>query len=111
MKKTSSAPYPPPDPEAKPSRKYVEEARFEFMNGVEAFQIGAFAEAVRAFERAYALVPNARVLRNIGMALLESGDTEKACATLELYALYEPNARRDDLPTSQCPNLEALPAP
>lgn len=108
MKKASSAPYPPPDPEAKPSKRYMEEARFEFMNGVEAFQIGAFAEAVRAFERAYALVPNARVLRNIGMALLESGDTEKACATLELYATSDTEARMDSLPTDKCPNLETL---
>jgi tetratricopeptide (TPR) repeat protein len=111
MKHANTAPYPPPDPDAKPSRADMEQARREFSDGVRAFENGQFQEAVRDFEKAYALVPNAKVLHNIGMALLESGEIDRACATLELYARYGDDVRTAALPTTQCPNLETLPAP
>lgn len=105
QKKQHEAPYPPPDPNYKAPPADMEQARSRFRDGIQSFDEGDYQGALRSFEEAYRLVPNAKVLRNIGTTLLQIGDIERACATFEIMLRADPQARREGIPSEKCPNL------
>lgn len=99
---TSATPGPSATPEA------LERARQAFQRGVQAFEDGRHADARRAFEEAYAAVPNHRVLYNLGQVLLIEGRTAQGCETLQRYLdESDPATRARHLPQllKACPAL------
>ncbi|MFO0615132.1 MAG: hypothetical protein U0414_21250 [Polyangiaceae bacterium] len=102
MQRPADWPYPAPDEDKVESATDREHARALFREGLQSFEAGSYGDAVRSFEAAYALVPKAKVLRNIAMALLQSGDKEKACATFELYERYTPPTAKVEPAPPEC---------
>lgn len=79
----SSPPGPLPSPTV--SDEVKEEARQRFDRGVELFEEGDFRLALIEFERAYALIPDYRVLYNIAQVNLQLGRYAAARRALERY--------------------------
>jgi tetratricopeptide (TPR) repeat protein len=76
-------------------------AREHYQRGLEYYDAGEHARALREFERAYATSKNHRLLFNIGQILYEQHQLARARSTLDRY-LSEggpliPPARRDDV--------------
>jgi hypothetical protein len=61
------------------------EARDRFTAGLKLYEDGEFALALIEFERAYSLVPDHRVLYNIGQVNIQLGRYSRAVRTLERY--------------------------
>ncbi|MGC4066962.1 MAG: tetratricopeptide repeat protein [Polyangiaceae bacterium] len=61
------------------------EARDRFAAGLKLYEDGEFALALIEFERAYSLVPDHRVLYNIGQVNIQLGRYSRAVRTLERY--------------------------
>lgn len=64
----------------------TDQAQQHYDEGVELFRTERFEEAARAFERAYALVPESSLLYNISFAWEQAGELERALQYLERYA-------------------------
>jgi tetratricopeptide (TPR) repeat protein len=80
------APAAPQQPAATdPSAAAKEEARQRFDQGLALFEDGDFRLALIEFERAYALVPDYRVLYNIAQVNIQLGRYAKARSALEEY--------------------------
>lgn len=73
-----------PDPSA-PSPAAVTEAGQRYDRGLKLYSEGDFRLAVIEFERAHELVPDHRVLYNIGQVRIQLGDYAKARIALERY--------------------------
>src|SRR5687767_4248553 len=71
--KTSKA-----DRTAKVSPRQKKQAQAHFAKAQDYFTFGAFDEAVREYEKAYALLPLPDFLFNIGQVYLTRGDRERA---------------------------------
>jgi hypothetical protein len=70
---------------AQPSPEAVKEAGQRYERGLELYSEGDYGLAVIEFERAYELVPNYRVLYNIGQVRIQLGRYAKAKKALEEY--------------------------
>lgn len=77
---------PKPDPAAKPPDAAAkQEARRRFEHGTQLYSDGEYSVALAEFERAYALVPDYRVLYNIGQVSIQLGQYARALVTLKEY--------------------------
>jgi hypothetical protein len=72
-------------PAAQPSEEAVKEAGKRYETGLGMYAEGEFKLAVIEFERAYTLVPDYRVLYNIGQVRIQLGDYARARQVLEQY--------------------------
>ena len=70
---------------AEPSPEAVKEAAQRYERGLELYSEGDYGLAVIEFERAYELVPNYRVLYNIGQVRIQLGRYARAKKALEEY--------------------------
>ncbi len=70
---------------AEPSPEAVKEAAQRYERGLELYSEGDYGLAVIEFERAYELVPNYKVLYNIGQVRIQLGRYAKAKKALEEY--------------------------
>jgi hypothetical protein len=70
---------------AQPSPEATKEAGQRYERGLELYSEGDYGLAVIEFERAYELVPNYRVLYNIGQVRIQLGRYAKAKKALEEY--------------------------
>src|SRR5688572_15459659 len=87
---TPSAPQPQPAPPAAapaapPSPEVLLEAKQRFDRGFELYEEGEYPLALIEFNRAYELVPNYRVLYNIGQVCIQLGQYANARRALEEY--------------------------
>jgi tetratricopeptide (TPR) repeat protein len=74
-----------PSPKAEPSPEAVAEAGQRYDRGLKLYSEGEYRLAVIEFERTYELVPNYRVLFNIGQVRIQLGDYARARLALERY--------------------------
>lgn len=89
-------------PGAAEDKARVEEARELAKRGIAAYDIGKYRKAIKMFERAHELAPDARLLFNIGKAYSMLGDS--ACDdALEYFRQY-----RKELRASGTPEPETL---
>lgn len=72
-------------PPAAPSPAAVEEAKQRFDRGLDLYTEGEYPLALIEFRRAYELVPNYRVLYNIGQVSIQLGQYANARRALEEY--------------------------
>ena len=95
----SSAAPPPVDAAtaAGPSPEVVTEAKSRFDRGLELYNEGEYPLALIEFTRAYELVPNYRVLYNIGQVGIQLGQYANARRALE-EALQDRQKRRPPTP-------------
>jgi hypothetical protein len=87
-KAAASAPAAAPTPEpAKPAPDAAakKEARTRFERGTQLYGDGEYSLALADFERAYALVPDYRVLYNIAQVNIQLGQYARALVTLKEY--------------------------
>ncbi|MBK6516021.1 MAG: hypothetical protein IPM79_03800 [Polyangiaceae bacterium] len=99
---TSAAVGPKASPEA------LERAKEAFNRGVQAVQDGRYPDARKAFEEAYAAVPNHLVLYNLGQVQQMEGRQAEACQTFQRYLdQANPTTRAQHLPQllTKCPGL------
>jgi tetratricopeptide (TPR) repeat protein len=82
---SSSPPASEQPPAADPSAAAKDEARKRFDQGLSLFEDGDFRLALIEFERAYAVVPDYRVLYNIAQVNIQLGRYAKARSVLEEY--------------------------
>ncbi|RYZ08703.1 MAG: PEGA domain-containing protein [Myxococcales bacterium] len=85
---TPAGPTPPSgtaSPADKPSPAAVEEAGRRYDRGLKFYSEGDYRLAVIEFERTYELVPDYRVLYNIGQVRIQLGDYARARKALERY--------------------------
>lgn len=85
---TPAGPTPPSGtaaPDDKPSPAAVEEAGRRYDRGLKFYSEGDYRLAVIEFERTYELVPDYRVLYNIGQVRIQLGDYARARKALERY--------------------------
>lgn len=75
---------PAPSPEA-PSPEALQEAKQRFDRGFELYEEGEYPLALIEFNRAYELVPNYRVLYNIGQVCIQLGRYANARRALDEY--------------------------
>lgn len=88
-----------------PGNTGSESAREWFERGLRALDAGRFDDAIRAFERSYALRPSPVVTYNLGLALRGTGRLREAIAALERFVAQpttgtsaaQLNAVRDEL--------------
>jgi tetratricopeptide (TPR) repeat protein len=73
------------DSGAPPSAEVMLEAKQRFDRGFELYEEGEYPLALIEFNRAYELVPNYRVLYNIGQVCIQLGQYANARRTLEEY--------------------------
>jgi len=73
------------DSSAKPSPEAVAEAGQRYDRGLKLYSEGEYRLAVIEFERTYELVPDYRVLYNIGQVRIQLGDYARARVALERY--------------------------
>lgn len=71
--------------EQQPDERTVKEAGERYNRGLQLYTEGDYALAVIEFERAYSLVPDYRVLYNIGLVRLQLANYAKARRALEQY--------------------------
>src|SRR5688500_1477170 len=69
------------------------QAREAYAKGQALFREGSYAEAERAFEEAYRIVPNAVVLLSIAECEVRTEQYQRAIDTLEAYLREKPDAR------------------
>lgn len=81
-----------------------DQAQRFYDQGVELFRTAQFDAAARAFEQAYALVPEASLLYNISLAWEQAGELERALHALERYAADSPPADAEQV----APQIEGL---
>jgi len=72
-------------PDAQPSPEVLAEAKQRFDRGYELYEEGDYPLALIEFNRAYELVPNYRVLYNIGQVCIQLGKYADARRALEEY--------------------------
>jgi len=70
---------------ASPSPEQKEEAADRFRRGIRFYEGGDYGLALIEFERAYQLVPNFRVLYNVGQVSIQLGRFARARSALEQY--------------------------
>lgn len=75
----------PPAPGDQPSEAAIQEAGQRYDRGLKMYAEGDYALAVIEFERAYELVPDYRVLYNIGQVRIQLGNYARARRALEQY--------------------------
>jgi hypothetical protein len=84
-----------------PSESALAEAKVRFQRGVELYNEGNVGAAGTEFQRAYELVPNFRILYNLGQVALEQHDYAGAHDLFTRYlqegGAQVPQDRRDDL--------------
>jgi hypothetical protein len=80
-----AAPEAAPAAAAPPSQAVVEEAKQRFDRGLDLYTEGEYPLALIEFRRAYELVPNYRVLYNIGQVSIQLGQYANARRALEEY--------------------------
>ena len=85
-----------------PSAAAREEARQRFDQGLSLFEDGDFRLALIEIERAYALVPDYRVLYNIAQVNIQLGRYAKARSALEEYV----EKAGDELPESRAAGVK-----
>jgi tetratricopeptide (TPR) repeat protein len=83
-------------------------ARSAFLAGRQAYDHGAFAEAVTLFESAYALSPRPELLFNIGRAADADGQSAHAIAVYTAYLEALPAAENRDFVLSRLEKMRAL---
>lgn len=93
---------------AKPSDVDLKEARVRYDRGLELYKEGEFALAVIEFERAYALVPDYRVLYNIGQVRIQLAQYARARRVLEQYLAEGGDRIAEDRKKSVQADLEML---
>lgn len=76
-----------------------DEATRHYEDGMRLFEGGEFQAAARAFEAAYALVPDAALLYNLALAWEEAGDLDQALDALRRYAETVPPEETEDVET------------
>jgi tetratricopeptide (TPR) repeat protein len=69
----------------KPSGKVLAAAKAHFKQGKAYYEAGAYGDAVKAYEKAYALVPLPKLLFNIGQAYRMQRDKPKAVTAYQRY--------------------------
>lgn len=67
-----------------------DEAQLHYDEGVRLYDAAEFKEAATEFELAYALVPDASLLYNIGLAWEEAGELDKALDSYQRYVAKSP---------------------
>ena len=77
---------------AQPGGSADREARALYLRGAAAYGDGQYAEAAAAFERAYALAPEASLLYNLALARQREGETERAIDAYERFLAANPDA-------------------
>ncbi|MEN0065219.1 MAG: tetratricopeptide repeat protein, partial [Myxococcota bacterium] len=82
----ANAQTPPPDPDAPEAR--VAQARELYKLGAGLYKAGRYKEAIAAFEEAYALSGNEKILYNIANAQERLGDLAGAINSLRAYRPY-----------------------
>lgn len=93
---------PPPSPEA------LLEAKQRFDRGFELYEEGEYPLALIEFNRAYELVPNYRVLYNIGQVCIQLGQYANARRALEQYLAKGGDALAADRRAAVNKDLEML---
>lgn len=78
--------------EARPSRRARARAKRHYKRGKAAFDGGRFREALREYQRAYAVLPLPGLLFNIGQSHRNLGHYEQAIAAFRLYLRKSPEA-------------------
>jgi hypothetical protein len=81
----AQSPAPTAEPAAPPSPEVLLEAKQRFDRGFELYEEGEYPLALIEFNRAYELVPNYRVLYNIGQVCIQLGQYANARRALEEY--------------------------
>lgn len=76
-----------PDAQSEPPEAVLQEAKQRFDRGFELYDEGEYSLALIEFSRAYQLVPNYRVLYNIGQVCIQLGQYANARRALEEYRL------------------------
>lgn len=83
-------------------------ARSAFEAGRQAYDRGAFEEALAHFEQAHALSPRAELLYNIGRAADSDGQSARAIAAYSSYLDAFPNAENRDFVRARLEKMRAL---
>jgi hypothetical protein len=81
----SAAPGATPEPPKPPTPEAIAEAKQRFDRGIELYGEGDYPLALIEFNRAYELVPNYRVLYNIGQVCIQLGQYANARRALREY--------------------------
>jgi tetratricopeptide (TPR) repeat protein len=97
-------------PAAEPTAAAKEAARVAYTRGQAAFSAGQYEVALRAFEEAFAAVPNPIVLLSVAESHAKLGHVREAAATLHRYLALRPDAPdRGDI-EAKLKGLENTPA-
>lgn len=83
-----------------------EPAREAFEAGRDAYERGAFSEALTHYERAYTLSPHAAMMFNIGRAADADGQLERAVAAYSAYLRQLPNAENAEFVRARLDKLQ-----
>jgi tetratricopeptide (TPR) repeat protein len=94
--------------EATPSPEVLAEAKQRFDRGYELYDEGEYSLALIEFTRAYELVPNYRVLYNIGQVNIQLGQYANARRALKEYMEKGGDELSNDRRTSVAKDLEML---
>jgi hypothetical protein len=98
----------PPTAGASPSPAAMEEAKQRFDRGLDLYTEGEYPLALIEFRRAYELVPNYRVLYNIGQVSIQLGQYANARRALEEYVQKGGDAIPPDRRTAVTKDLAML---
>jgi len=79
--------------EAQPSSDLKARAKAYVAQGLEAQDDGRYADAIAAYQQAYALVPHPELLFNLGQAHRLDGDAPRALAYYRRYLAIDPHGR------------------
>jgi tetratricopeptide (TPR) repeat protein len=96
------------EPAAPPSPEVLLEAKQRFDRGFELYEEGEYSLALIEFNRAYELVPNYRVLYNIGQVCIQLGQYANARRALEEYLAKGGDELAADRRTAVNKDLEML---
>jgi len=99
---------PAADPAPPPSPEVLLEAKQRFDRGFELYEEGEYPLALIEFNRAYELVPNYRVLYNIGQVCIQLGQYANARRALEEYLQKGGDALAADRRAAVNKDLEML---
>jgi tetratricopeptide (TPR) repeat protein len=93
---------------SEPTEEAKAEAKQRFARGIELFQEGEYPLALIEFERVYELVPDYRVLYNIGQVSIQLGRYARATKALEKYLEQGGDQIADDRKKAVEADLEML---
>lgn len=107
---TAAAPAAPAPPSVPPTQEAKERARVAYARGQAAFSGGDYTQALRAFEEAFAAVPNPIVLLSVSESAAKLGKVDVAIAALDQYLTLRPDAPDRPDVTQKRAALAMLPA-